>query len=271
MSALPVWDIDPIAFVIPLVNLPIRYYSLIFGVVLVGGFLLFRWQIVRGRGTDDEAFSFVLPGMLGVILGARLGHVLFYNLDKFRYDPVWLFRIWEGGLASHGAALGLVCAFWFHSYQWRRPFLDICDRFSFSAALGAALIRLGNFFNSEIVGRFTDGPLGIRFPRFDLLPPLLTPARYPSQLVEFFLGLTVLGTLFWLDRRLHQEDRSRGALAAAFLIFYFMGRFLVEFLKERHGAVDSFILSRGQLLSLPGLLLGLVLAINLARRRSRLD
>jgi prolipoprotein diacylglyceryl transferase len=231
MSAPPVWDIDPIAFVIPLVNLPVRYYGLIFGVVLVGGFLLFRWQIVRGRGTDDEAFSFVLPGALGVILGARLGHVLFYNLDKFRHDPAWLFRIWEGGLASHGAALGLLLALWRHSSRWRRPFWDTCDRFTFSAALGAGLVRLGNFFNSEIVGRITDSPFGVRFPWYDDLPPELTPPRYPSQLAEFGLGLFILSLLLWLDSRLGRERRPPGALAAAFLLTYFTGRFFREFIK----------------------------------------
>ncbi|UQZ89332.1 prolipoprotein diacylglyceryl transferase [Deltaproteobacteria bacterium Smac51] len=253
----PIWDADPIAFTLPFVGLPIRYYGIIFGLVLIGGFFFFRWQIVRGRGTEDEAFAFILPGALGVLLGARLGHVFFYNFDKFMHDPAWLFRVWEGGLASHGATIGLIIALYYHSHKWKRPFWDTCDRFSFSAALGAALVRLGNFLNSEIVGRVTDGPFGIRFPRFDGLPPELTPARYPSQLAEFGLGLAVLAALLWLDRRLGGEKRPTGALSAAFLILYFTGRFLVEFIKERHGLVDSFILSRGQLLSLPGLALGL--------------
>ncbi len=263
----PVWYLDPVAFHVPGLGLPVRYYGLIFGLVLVGGFFLFRWQILRGRGSEDEAFGFILPGALGVVLGARLGHVLCYNFDKFIHDPLWLFRIWEGGLASHGATLGLLAALWYHSVRWRRPFWDTCDRFSFSAALGAALVRLGNFLNSEIVGRITDSPFGIRFPLYDGLPAELTPARFPSQLAEFGLGLVVLGTLWWLDRRLGREGRPRGALSAAFLIVYFTGRFLVEFIKERHGAADVFILSRGQLLSLPGLALGLILAWSIVKNR----
>ncbi|MDR1045741.1 MAG: prolipoprotein diacylglyceryl transferase [Candidatus Adiutrix sp.] len=255
----PVWDLDPVIFQVPGLGLPVRYYGLIFGLVLVGGFFLFRRQILRGRGTDDEAFDFLLPGVLGVVLGARFGHVFFYNLDRLLADPAWLFRIWEGGLASHGAAAGLALALFHHSRRWKRPFWDVCDRFSFSAALGATLVRLGNFLNSEIVGRITDSRFGLRFPRYDHLPPELTPARFPSQLLEFGLGLAVLGTLFWLDARLGREKRPQGLLTAAFLIMYFTGRFLVEFVKERHGQVDSFILSRGQLLSLPGLVLGLAL------------
>ncbi|MDR0881517.1 MAG: prolipoprotein diacylglyceryl transferase [Candidatus Adiutrix sp.] len=256
----PVWDIDPVIFYLPGLGLPVRYYGVIFGLVLVGGFFLFRWQILRGRGSEDEAAGFILPGALGVVLGARLGHVFFYNFDRLSHDPLWLLRIWEGGLASHGAVVGLLLALGLHSSRWKRPFWDTVDRFTFSAALGASLVRLGNFFNSEIVGRITDGPFGVRFPYFDDLPPELTPARYPSQLAEFGLGLFLLGVLLWLDNRLGRERRPRGALAAAFLIVYFTGRFCLEFIKERHGAVDSFILSRGQLLSLPPLLLGLSLA-----------
>lgn len=256
----PVWTLDPIAFIMPFVNMPVRYYGIIFGLMLIGGFFLFRWQIVRSGASEDEAYAFVLPGVLGVLIGARLGHVFFYNYDKFLDNPAWLFAVWEGGLASHGATLGLLAALAWHSYRFKRPFWDTGDRFVFSAALGAAMVRLGNFFNSEIVGKVTDGPLGIRFPLYDRLPAEFTPPRYPSQLVEFFIGLFVLGSLFWLDKKLGKENRPRGALSAAFLILYFSGRFLVEFIKERHGAVDSFILSRGQLLSLPPLVCGLVLA-----------
>lgn len=257
----PVWDIDPIMFYVPALGLPVRYYGLIFSFVFIGGFFLFRWQVLRGRGSEDEAFGFVLPGALGVVLGARLGHVFFYNFDKFLSDPAWLFRIWEGGLASHGATVGLILALWYQSAHWKRPFWDTCDRFSFSAALGATMVRLGNFLNSEIVGKVTDSRFGIRFPRFDGLPAELAPARYPSQLAEFSLGLFIIAFLFWLDARLGREKRPVGALAAAFLILYFSGRFLVEFIKERHGLVDNFILSRGQLLSLPGLALGVILAV----------
>ncbi len=262
----PVWNFDPVAFVIPWLHIPVRYYGIIFGLVLIGGFFLFRWQVLRGAGTEDEAYGFILPGALGVVVGARLGHVLFYNFDHFLRDPMWAFRIWEGGLASHGAVLGLIVAVGYHSRRWRRPFWDTCDRFIFSAALGASLVRLANFLNSEIVGRITDGPFGVRFPRFDQMPAELTPARFPSQLAEFGLGLTILGVLFWLDARLGREKRPRGALTAVFLILYFTGRFLVEFIKERHGDADDLFLSRGQMLSIPGLALGLWLLWTIVKR-----
>ncbi|MDR2945756.1 MAG: prolipoprotein diacylglyceryl transferase [Candidatus Adiutrix sp.] len=263
----PIWVFDPVAFVIPGVGWPVRYYGIIFGCVLVAGFLFFRWQAVRAGRPEDEAYAFVAPGALGVLLGARLGHVLFYNFDRFLHDPAWMIRVWDGGLASHGATLGLILALWLFSRRWKRPFWDTCDRFSFSAAFGAAMVRLGNFLNSEIVGKVTDGPFGVRFPGYDRLPAEFTPARYPSQLAEFGLGLAILGVLLWLDRRLGREKRPRGALSAAFLILYFSGRFLVEFIKERHGAADDFILSRGQLLSLPGILLGVLLLRRILKQR----
>ena len=253
----PIWNLDPIAFTIPWLNLPVRYYGLVFSSVLIGGFFLLRWQLLRGKGTEDEAMSFVFPGVLGVVLGARLGHVFFYNFDKFVGEPMWVFRIWEGGLASHGAALGLLLAMWYHSWAWKRPFWDLADRFSFSVALGATMVRFGNFLNSEIVGKITDSPLGVRFPLYDQLPAELIPARYPSQLVEFGMGLLVMATLFWVDKRFGKENRPRGLLSATFIILYFTGRFLVEFIKERHGDIDILILSRGQILSIPCVVLGI--------------
>lgn len=255
----PVWDIDPVIYQLPSSGLAVRYYGVIFSLVFLGGFLLFHWQTKRAGGSTDDAYDLIAPGFLGLVLGARLGHVLFYNFDHFLADPAWVFRVWEGGLTSHGAALGLFLALWWYARRRGLPLLSVTDRFTFSAALGAGLVRLGNFFNSEIVGKITQSPLGVRFPRFDRLPPELCPARYPSQLAEFSLGLGILGILFWADARLAKRGRPRGLLSALFLVLYFLGRFLVEFIKERQGPGDDMPLSKGQLLSLPGVAAGLVL------------
>ncbi|MDR3204382.1 MAG: prolipoprotein diacylglyceryl transferase [Deltaproteobacteria bacterium] len=254
----PVWDIDPVLFRLPFGDLAVRYYGIIFSLVFFGGFLLFRWQLARA-GADELAYDIILPGFIGLVLGARLGHVFFYNFDLFRQNPSWVFRIWEGGLSSHGAALGLFGALLFLSKWKKRPLWDLCDRFTFSAALGAGLIRLGNFFNSEIVGRVTNSFWAVRFPRYDGTPDDLTPARYPSQLVECAMGLFILFALWFCDRALGREKRPRGALSAFFLLLYFSSRFLVEFIKERQNIADNFILSRGQLLSLPVVVLALIL------------
>ncbi|MDR3135628.1 MAG: prolipoprotein diacylglyceryl transferase [Deltaproteobacteria bacterium] len=255
----PVWDIDPVLFSVPGSELAVRYYGVIFTLVFLGGFILFYRQTLRAGGTADQAYDIILPGFIGLLLGARLGHVLFYNFGRLASEPSWLFKVWEGGLSSHGATVGLSLALIYYARKEKLPILAVTDRFSFSAALGAGLVRLGNFFNSEIVGRVTTGPFGIKFPLYDRLPPSLCPARFPSQLVEMAMGLFILGVLCLADQRLGKEKRPRGVLSAIFLVLYFLGRFFVEFIKERQGPNDNFWLSKGQILSLPILALGMTL------------
>src|SRR5690606_14746608 len=134
-----------------------------------------------------------------------------------------------GGLASHGAVVGLIVAMWLFTKRRGVPFLEGADRFAFSAALGATLVRLGNFFNSEIVGRKTDGDWGVRFPHFD---GDNAPLRHPSQVYEVVVGLFVMLCLYWVDRWAGKEKRPRGLLISVFFALYFAGRFTVEFFKE---------------------------------------
>ncbi len=228
------WDVAPTIFKYPdwMSFMPgdgIRYYSLLYVGVFLGGFRLLNWQIKRAGGSEEDASDFVMYGVIGVLGGARLGHVFFYDFDKFLEDPAWLFRIWEGGLASHGGTIGLLVAMWLFTKLKRQSFVEGCDRFAFSAALGSILIRFGNFFNSEIVGRPTDGSWGVRFVRHDGADGVL---RHPSQLYEALLGLIVMGALLLGDRLLGKEKRPRGALIAIFFALYFTGRFIVEYWKD---------------------------------------
>ena len=235
----------------------IRYYSLLFVGVFLGGYALLNWQILRAGGHEDTAGDFIVYGVAGVLIGARLGHVVFYDLDKALADPAWVFQIWTGGLASHGAVIGLIVAMWLFTRSRGVPFLEGADRFSFSAALGATLVRLGNFFNSEIVGRETGGDWGVRFPRYDV-NVLEAPLRYPTQLFEVFLGLFVMLCLYLTDRAMGQEKRPRGLLISVFFLVYFTGRFLVEFFKEYQTLDQSSLLTMGQVLSIPGFFIGVV-------------
>jgi prolipoprotein diacylglyceryl transferase len=246
------WDIDPALYRIG--SFEIRYYSLIFVLVFLGGYALLNWQIRRGGGDEEEAGDFILYGVLGVLLGARFGHVLFYDLDKALADPLWVLKIWTGGLASHGAVIGLIVAMYLFTKRRGVPFLEGADRFVFSGALGASLVRIGNFFNSEIVGKATDGSWGVRFPRYDGRdePPL----RHPSQLYEAAIGLLILGILYLADKKMGEEKRPRGALISMFFVFYFALRFSVEFVKEYQGIDENWPLSMGQILSIPGFLIG---------------
>lgn len=233
--------------------LEIRWYSLLFVGVFLGGYSLFNWQIRRGGGDDEVAGDFIVYGVLGVLLGARLGHVLFYDLDHALEDPAWVFKIWTGGLASHGAVIGLITAMYLFTRRHGVSFLEGADRFAFSATLGATLVRVGNFFNSEILGRPTNSDWGVRFPLADGAD---APLRYPTQLYEVALGLFVMLVLYLVDRRL-KEDRPRGLLISVFFALYFAGRFVVEFYKEYQvfSAAQS-PLTMGQYLSIPGFLLG---------------
>jgi phosphatidylglycerol:prolipoprotein diacylglycerol transferase len=252
------WDIDPVFLHIPLPwdsELGLRYYSLLFVFVFLGGYALLNWQIRRGGGTEEDAGDFIVYGVIGVLGGARLGHVLFYDLDKALRDPIWVLKIWTGGLASHGAVIGLIVAMYLFTKRRGIPFLEGSDRFAFSAALGATLVRLGNFFNSEIVGRVTDQSWGVQFPRYDHRA-VEVPYRYPSQLFETAMGLVVLGALVFADRAWGKEKRPRGALISLFFALYFPGRFLVEYYKEYQTLPDTSALTMGQWLSIPGACLG---------------
>jgi prolipoprotein diacylglyceryl transferase len=207
--------------------LELRYYSLLFVAVFLGGYSLLKWQITRAGGPASDAGDFIVYGVLGVLLGARLGHVLFYDLDKALADPLWVFKIWTGGLASHGAVMGLIFVMWLFCKRKGIPFLEGADRFAYSATLGATLVRIGNLMNSEIVGRKTDQSWGFQFPRFDR-DLAVVPYRYPTQIAEILLGCVVMAGLYFIDKRLGEEKRPRGAMIASFFALYFPGRSHLE-------------------------------------------
>lgn len=291
------WDVDPIA--IELGPIQIRWYGLLFLGVFLGGYALFRWQVKRGGGSEDDATDIFIPAILGVLIGARLGHVIFYAWDQALRDPLWILKIWEGGLASHGATVGLLVALWVYARRHRQSSLEVLDRFAWSAALGASLVRLGNFINSEIVGHVTDQTWGVRFPRKDgyagldlirgdspsgvldrlrdlfthdwpVSDPHFAPLRHPSQLYEFLMGVAVMGILTLVDRALGREKRPRGVLISTFFVAYFVGRFLVEFIKEEQAealANAGWPITMGQILSIPMILLGVTGLVWCIRRK----
>lgn len=250
-------------------TLQLRYYSLLFVVVFLGGHALLNWQVKRGGGGPEVASDFIVYGVLGVLVGARLGHVLFYDLDHALQDPMWVFKIWTGGLASHGAVIGLIIAMYLFTKKRGVPFLEGSDRFAFSATLGATVVRIGNLLNSEIVGRVVpDQSWGIKFPRADIhggMDRLSFTAeelesvkyRYPSQIYEIVLGTCVFIGLLIADRMMGKEKRPRGALISWFFVLYFGGRLFTERYKEFEAVEPGAIITMGQWLSFPGLLLGL--------------
>jgi len=251
-----VWNLDPV--LIELGPITIRYYGVVFVCTLVTAYLFWRWQMRRGGYSREIIEGFITWGTVATIVGARLGHCFFYEPGRYLSDPIQILYFWQGGLASHGATIGLVLALMLYSRRHKLPLLELMDRFSPSAAVGAAGIRLGNFLNSEIVGRATNVPWAVRFMRYS---DHGTVPRHPSQLYEFALGLLVLLAVVLADRWAGREKRPRGLLVGLFLLLYFTGRFFVEFFKEYQVPELEAFLTMGQWLSIIPMLIGAVVLV----------
>ena len=294
-----VWNVDPNLFHLPswlLNGRGIRYYGVLYACALMGGFYWWRWQMLRGGKTEEQADRFLTMGVIAVIGGARVGHCLFYEPEKYLRDPVRILYFWEGGLASHGTTIAILLTIWWFARKQSMTFREVGDRLSMSVAWSACLVRVGNFMNSEIVGRVTDGPLRVRFPRYELfhgqrdllrscdscgsVPTRvcdyvnnncysfdLLPWRHPSQLYEAMLGMGALGVLLVVDRLAGREKRPLGLLFFVLLAVYFSGRFTVEFFKEYQTLTSG--LTMGQWLSVPFALAGFVgIYVSLKRREA---
>ena len=253
LAAYITWDFDPVLF--HLGGFQIRYYGVLFASAIYIGYLLMKWQFMRGGISEEKADHFFLYSTLGIVIGARLGHVLFYEPGPFFNNPLEIFKIWHGGLASHGATLGIMIAIWIFVKRHKVPIIEVTDRVAMSVAAGSSCVRLGNFLNGEIVGKVSDAPWAVVFKQYDNQP------RIPSQLVEITVGIAVFLILFFVDRH-YREKRPRGIMTALFFICYFTMRFFVELLKEYQ--VDWLIqhnspVTMGQLLSIPFVILGAVI------------
>lgn len=250
------WDISPIAFTISIgaLHLPVHWYGLFFASTFVYGLFVFRYLFRRERRPEDEVYDLVLFILAGTVIGARLGHVLFYDPVLYLTHPWKILAVWEGGLASHGAVIGILIAVWLYSRRAAdQSFLWICDRIGVTVPLSGCLIRIGNFFNSEILGRPADVPWAVIFARVDLLP------RHPVQLYEAFCYLLIflIQFRFYLKRG---NSVPAGHMFGRFFILVFSTRFVLEFFKESQAAFESgWTISVGQWLSIPAVLVGIYL------------
>lgn len=244
------WDPAPYAFIIPLINHPVLWYSLFFAL----GFFCAYWVIGKLISIPLEKLSWYL--FWGMIVGARLGHVFFYEWDYYSARPWKILYTWEGGLASHGAVLGLLIALLLYWHFYKNTlgglsFRRLLDSLCIGASFAASCIRIGNFFNQEILGRPTDAWTGVWFGH-PADPNAIMPC-HPVQLYEalFYLitGITLL--LFY-------KTLKEGRASAIFFISVFSFRFAIEWLKLPQSAWDlTHALSMGQLLSIPFILLGI--------------
>jgi phosphatidylglycerol---prolipoprotein diacylglyceryl transferase len=254
MTLLLTWDMDPEIFRIG--GFAIRWYGLLFAMAFLFGTLLIS-RIFKSEGKSVESIDRLLLYMLAaVVLGARLGEVFFYNPGYFLRHPTQILMTWKGGLSSHGAVIGILVSIYFYSKKTPgQPYLWVLDRIAIIVALGGSLIRMGNFINSEIVGKPTGSNWGVIFESIDKLP------RHPAQLYESLTYLLLFITLMILYR-IVETQKKQGLLLGVFLTLGFSARFLIEFVKESQTRIDdNWVLSMGQWLSIPVVLLGVYFLI----------
>lgn len=255
------WDWDPTLIMIG--NLDIRWYGLMWAIAILAAervcYFTFKREGLPSQ-TLESAFIWIV---LGTFIGARVGHCLFYEPEVYLAEP-WriVTDIRNGGMASHGATIGILLGIWIFVKRNHLPFIWGLDRIAIVAPLSGAIIRLGNLFNSEIVGYPTDLPWGVQFPRCiedRYLESLAdVPARHPAQLYEALCYLLTFALIMWLYYRKDLGRRRPGFLFGVAMIGIFLTRFFIEFLKERQVEFEeSMALDMGQLLSIPFILLGI--------------
>jgi phosphatidylglycerol---prolipoprotein diacylglyceryl transferase len=268
-----VWDADPEMFTIPGIDWPVRWYGLLFATAFLAS------QYVMGRvfKTEQRPAKYLdiltIYVVAGTVLGARLGHCLFYEPADYLSNPLRIFMIWEGGLASHGGAIGIILAMWLYCRRTGESRMWLFDRITLVVPLSGMLIRLGNLMNSEIVGLPTDKPWGFKFMRLheDVLNERLhnipIPARHPSQLYEAIFCLFLFLLMFWLWKKKRQV-LPPGFMFGLFCVLLFTQRFIGEFFKEVQVNWENKIdLNMGQNLSIPFIVLGAIMMVNSYRKQ----
>ncbi|MEX0778412.1 MAG: prolipoprotein diacylglyceryl transferase [Balneolales bacterium] len=234
----------------------LRWYGLLFASAFLVGYLLMR-KVFQQSGKPVILVESLLTYMLiATVVGARLGHVIFYDLDYYLMNPEQILAVWRGGLASHGAAIAILIGIMLFVRNHKGiTFFWLTDRVALTAMIGAGFIRIGNFFNSEIVGVPTDVSWAVIFAQIDMTP------RHPAMLYEAILCFMLFGIL-WRIYKSYNHHPPEGLLTGIFFIILFTGRFLLEFTKAQQADfAANWIIDMGQLLSIPFVILGFWLLI----------
>jgi phosphatidylglycerol:prolipoprotein diacylglycerol transferase len=229
----------------------LSYYEVTMVLGFFAGALLWRWQMRRGGYSKRFFWLMLVFSHVLMFLGLRLFHCALWSPQYFYSKPERILEFAKGGYASHGALFALAFFFWFLARRYKKSFLDLFDRFSFYVAPAWAFIRIGNFAQTEIVGRETTLPWGVRFMRYNDEGSVI---RHPTQIYEALLLALSLGVILWADRRFGRENRPPGLIFGLWLSVYFTGRFFLEFIKELDLTLSVFTM--GHLLSVPCMLIG---------------
>ena len=246
-------SINPIVMSLGFID--IRWYSLAYIFAFILGSVIIK-KLNSGSYrliSDDKIDKFFIWAIIGVILGGRIGYVLFYQTNLFFTKPTYILEIWNGGMSFHGGLIGMILSIYLFSLKYKIQFFYLSDLVSLVAPIGLFLGRISNFINTELYGRVTDFPLAIIYPLIDNNP------RHPSQLYEaFFEGVILfIILLFYFSNR--PKQYTIGNISGLFLIFYSIFRFIIEYLREPdyHLGLVFYYFSMGQLLCIPFLLAGL--------------
>ena len=246
-------SIDPV--LLSLGPIKIRWYGLMYLFAFMSAWGLARYRIKKNElaWTSEQLGDLVFYGAMGVVLGGRIGYMVFYKWQALLVKPLSLFYVWQGGMSFHGGLIGVLIALALFSRKEKKDFFDVTDFVAPLVPIGLAMGRLGNFINGELWGRVTDVPWAMIFPQVDYFP------RHPSQLYELFLEGFVLFVILW---HFTSKPRARYAASGLFLVLYGCFRFFVENFRQPDlplGFVAFNWLTMGQLLCIPMLLSGLVL------------
>lgn len=249
-------DIDPVA--ISFGSIKIHWY----GIMYLIGFLsawflgLYRSKRIKGLWTAEQISDLIFYGMIGVLLGGRLGHVIFYDFSRYASNPLEIFKVWEGGMSFHGATIGVIIAFILYARKTGKNLFQVGDLILPTVPIGLGAGRLGNFINGELWGNVTNVPWAMVFPN-DTSGLL----RHPSSLYEFFMEGVVLFCILWIYSR---KERPRMAVSGMFLLLYGIFRFAVEFVRAPDAQLGYLALgwlTMGQVLSIPMIVFGVAFII----------
>ncbi len=258
---MPFPAIDPVFLRIG--PLEFRWYGLMYIIAFMAGYHVIKWAVNQRNLplSKDDVADLVFTIALGIILGGRCGYILFYNLPFYLANPLRIFAVWEGGMAFHGGFLGSIVAGFLFSRKRKLDFLAIADLVTLTVPIGLLFGRIGNFINGELYGRVTAVPWGVIFPGGGPLP------RHPSQLYEAFLEGPVALCIIFLVWRM---KRPSGTVLWSFFVVYGLFRSSVEFFREPDQQIGFIggVLSMGQILSIPMILIGTGMILHLNRQKS---
>jgi len=248
------WNVSPEIFSLGPIH--VRYYGLLFATGFMISFYIVQ-KFYKDAGLDPmEVDKLTIYTVIGAVIGARLGHVLFYESDYYLQNPSEILKVWHGGLASHGGVIGILISTWLYTIKNKRPYLWVLDRIVVPSALTGSLIRFGNLMNSEIYGHETSLPWGFVFQQNGEIIP-----KHPTQIYESLAYLLIFVFLSFLYRRADGKIH-RGMLVGWFLITVFGFRFFIELIKNNQVAMEANMsMNMGQWLSIPMVLFGIILLV----------